>query len=97
MEIVQERAWQMSEGKPVGPTVLYFGCRNKSQDYIYPEELKNQEQDGLLTLHTAFSRDQKVKRYVTHSLRESGAAVWELLDQGAHLYVCGDAKMMAKV
>ena len=50
-----------------------------------------------MTLYTAFSRDQEQKRYVTHCLRETGAQVWQLLDQGAHLYVCGDAKMMAKV
>ena len=87
------------------------------------EELEAWEQDGLLTLHTAFSRDQVAfdfhrnsfggflscrplllycscqaeKRYVTHDLREQGTEVWKLLEQGAHLYVCGDAKMMAKV
>merc|ERR1712142_686293 len=93
---IQERAWQKSQGKPVGPTVLYFGCRNKSQDYIYQDELEDYEKDGLLTLHTAFSRDQKEKRYVTHCLRETGAAVWDLLDSGAHLYVCGDARMIGK-
>ena len=81
----------------MGPTLLYFGCRNKAQDYIYQEELEAWEEDGLLTLYTAFSRDQAEKRYVTHCLRETGAQVWQLLDQGAHLYVCGDAKMMAKV
>jgi len=93
---IQERAWQKEQGKTVGPTVLFFGCRNKEQDYIYREELEAWEQDGLLTLHTAFSRDQAEKRYVTHDLREQGGEVWKLLDQGAHLYVCGDAKMMAK-
>lgn len=93
---IQERAWQKSQGKPVGPTLLYFGCRNKTQDYIYQAELEGWEQEGLLTLYTAFSRDQEEKRYVTHCLRETGADVWQLLDQGAHLYVCGDAKMMAK-
>ena len=77
--------------------MLYFGCRNKAQDYIYQEELEGWEEDGLLTLYTAFSRDQQQKRYVTHCLKETGAEVWQLLEQGAHLYVCGDAKMMAKV
>ena len=76
--------------------MLYFGCRNKAQDYIYQEELEGWEEDGLLTLYTAFSRDQQQKRYVTHCLKETGAEVWQLLEQGAHLYVCGDAKMMAK-
>merc|ERR1712055_451312 len=61
---IQERAWQKENGKTVGPTVLFFGCRNKDQDYIYREELEAWEQDGLLTLHTAFSRDQAEKRYV---------------------------------
>jgi len=93
---IQERAWQKSQGKPVGPTLLYFGCRNKAQDYIYQTELEGWEEEGLLTLYTAFSRDQEQKRYVTHCLRETGAEVWQLLQQGAHLYVCGDAKMMAK-
>jgi len=93
---IQERAWQKSQGKPVGPTVLYFGCRNKANDYIYQEELEQLQSEGLLQLHTAFSRDQPEKRYVTNCLRETASTVWELLDQGAHLYVCGDAKMMAK-
>jgi len=93
---IQERAWQKSQGKPVGPTLLYFGCRNKAQDYIYQTELEGWQEEGLLSLYTAFSRDQEQKRYVTHCLRETGAEVWQLLQQGAHLYVCGDAKMMAK-
>jgi len=93
---IQERAWFKEQGKPVGPTVLYFGCRNKEQDYIYQEELEAWKEDGLLDLHVAFSRDQEQKRYVTHILRETGDKVWDLLQQGGHLYVCGDAKMMAK-
>jgi len=93
---IQERAWQAEQGKPVGPTVLYFGCRNKAEDFIYRDELEGWESAGVLTLHTAFSRDQAEKVYVTHRLRETKAEVWRLLQEGAHLYVCGDAKMMAK-
>ena len=53
----------------MGPTVLYFGCRNKANDYIYQEELEQLQSEGLLQLHTAFSRDQPEKRYVTNCLR----------------------------
>merc|ERR1712117_689580 len=67
---IQERAWQKSQGKPVGPTVLYFGCRNKSQDYIYQDELEKFVEDGVLSLHTAFSRDQEHKVYVSDRMRE---------------------------
>ena len=63
-KVPPQRAWQKSQGKPVGPTLLYFGCRNKSKDYIYQEELEAWEEDGVLTLFTAFSRDQAEKRYV---------------------------------
>jgi len=93
---IQERAWLKQQGKPVGPTVLYFGCRNKNLDYIYEEELEAWKSEGVLDLHVAFSRDQEEKRYVSHILRETGENVWSLLQQGGHLYVCGDAKMMAK-
>ena len=54
----QERSWQKSQGKPVGETHMFFGCRNEAIDYIYREELEAFAADGLLTLHTAFSRDQ---------------------------------------
>ena len=99
-----------SKGLIAENLVTFFACYFSS---LAREELEAWEQDGLLTLHTAFSRDQvdlgdpspvffyiscqAEKRYVTHCLREQGSEVWKLLDQGAHLYVCGDAKMMAKV
>ena len=63
---IQERALQKEQGKPVGQTHLYFGCRNKDKDFIYREEMEKYVEDGVLTLHTAFSRDQPEKIYVTH-------------------------------
>ncbi len=54
-------------------------------------------EDGVLTLHTAFSRDQAQKVYVTHLMREHKDKLWQLIGKdGAHVYICGDAKMMAK-
>merc|ERR1712165_237380 len=92
---IQERAWQKENGKTVGETHLYFGCRNKDIDYIYRDELEKYEADGVLKLHTAFSRDQGQKVYVTHRLRENAAEFWRLIgEENAHFYICGDAKMM---
>ena len=66
-------------------------------DFLYREELEKFVEDGVLTLHTAFSRDGPKKVYVTDRMRENAEALWKLIgDHGAHLYVCGDAKMMAK-
>merc|ERR1719445_2220167 len=94
---IQERALQKEQGKPVGQTHLYFGCRNKDKDFIYREELEKFVEDEVLTLHTAFSRDQEKKVYVTDRLREQMDNLWYLIGKkGAHVYVCGDAKMMAK-
>jgi len=94
---IQERSWQKEQGKPVGETHLFFGCRNKDVDFIYRDELEAYEKEGVLTLHTAFSRDQADKVYVTHRMRERSADLWRLIgEEGGHLYVCGDAKMMAK-
>ena len=94
---IQERAWHKAQGKPVGPTHLYFGCRNKDKDFIYREEMEKYVEDGVLTLHTAFSRDQPEKIYVSHRMRENVEELWHLIgEKGGHVYVCGDAKMMAK-
>lgn len=95
---IQERAWQKTEGKEVGETHLYFGCRNRDKDFIYMEELEEYAKEGgVLTLHTAFSRDQAEKRYVTHLMRENAASIWKIIgEDNGHFYICGDAKMMAK-
>ncbi len=73
----------------MGPTVLYYGCRKKTEDFLYEEELTELQEAGLLELHVAFSRDQGHKVYVQHLLLETGARVWELIKDGAHVYVCG--------
>lgn len=81
----------------MGETHLYFGCRNKAKDFIYQEEIEKYVEDGLLTLHTAFSRDQPQKIYVTDLMKTHFDKLWDLIgNKGGHVYVCGDAKNMAK-
>jgi sulfite reductase (NADPH) flavoprotein alpha-component len=80
-----------------GRNWLFFGDQCKAHDFLYREELEAMLADGILTrLDTAFSRDQPEKIYVQHRLRESAAELWSWLESGAHVYVCGDAKRMAK-
>ncbi len=94
---IQERKWQKMQEKPVGETHLFFGCRNQKIDYIYQQELEEYAAEGLITLHTAFSRDQAQKVYVTHHLKENADAVWRVIgENNGHFYVCGDAGRMAK-
>ncbi|MCL4130111.1 UNVERIFIED_CONTAM: hypothetical protein GTU68_053880 [Idotea baltica] len=94
---IQERNFYKENGKEVGKTVLYFGCRYKSQDYIYEEELKEYTGNNLLELHVAFSREQAHKVYVSHLLEQSKEEVWNIIGkENGHLYVCGDAKNMAR-
>lgn len=95
---IQERAFQKKEGKPVGETILYFGCRKESEDFLYNEELKQYLEDGTLTkLYLAFSRDQSEKVYVTHLLQKNKEEIWKVIgEQNGHIYVCGDARNMAK-
>ncbi|XP_026495068.1 NADPH--cytochrome P450 reductase isoform X1 [Vanessa tameamea] len=93
---LQERAHARASGKPVGDTILYFGCRHRDQDYIYQEELEEYEKNGDVILHTAFSRDQAQKVYVTHLLENNLDQIWDVLGKrNGHFYICGDAKNMA--
>ncbi|XP_053864121.1 NADPH--cytochrome P450 reductase isoform X1 [Malaclemys terrapin pileata] len=95
---VQERAWLKQQGKDVGETVLYYGCRHENEDYLYREELAQFHKEGALTqLNVAFSRDQAQKVYVQHLLKKNKEGVWKLIHEGnAHIYVCGDARSMAR-
>jgi sulfite reductase (NADPH) flavoprotein alpha-component len=75
---------------------LFFGEKRASHDFFYKEEWETLQKAGKLRLDTAFSRDSDQKVYVQHRLKENSREIWEWLNQGAHLYVCGDAKQMAK-
>ncbi len=67
---LQERRFQREQETVVGKSVLYFGCRNSNEDFIYREELQGYQADGTLdVLYTAFSREQAEKVYVQHRLR----------------------------
>jgi NADPH-ferrihemoprotein reductase len=80
----------IASGKPIGETVLYFGCRRKAQDFIYREELEKYHEEGAVTeLNLAFSRDQDHKVYVQHLMRNNMEKIYKLLEDGAHIYVCG--------
>lgn len=80
-----------------GNTWLFFGDQKAECDFLYKEELQAHLEDGSLSrLDTAFSRDQEEKIYVQTRMIEHAAELWQWLEEGAHFYVCGDAKRMAK-
>jgi sulfite reductase (NADPH) flavoprotein alpha-component len=75
---------------------LFFGEWNREFDFFYEEEWSFFQQQGHLQLDLAFSRDQQNKVYVQHKMLESGEEFFRWLEEGAYLYVCGDAQKMAK-
>ena len=80
-----------------GRNWLFFGERSATTDYLYREELEAMYSDGHLTrLDTAFSRDQADKVYVQDRMLEQAPLFWNWLQDGASVYVCGDASRMAK-
>jgi sulfite reductase (NADPH) flavoprotein alpha-component len=80
-----------------GQSWLFFGNPNFTQDFLYQTEWQGYLKRGVLTkISLAFSRDQSEKIYVQHRLAENGSDIFEWLESGAHLYVCGDAMRMAK-
>lgn len=80
-----------------GPTWLFFGDRHAHCDFLYRRELEAFVARGTLSrLDTAFSRDQPQKVYVQHRILAHGREVWQWMQDGAHVYVCGDATRMAR-
>jgi sulfite reductase (NADPH) flavoprotein alpha-component len=81
-----------------GKNWLFFGHQRSDCDFFYDDELNAMKTAGLLTrLSLAWSRDGEKKFYVQDRMREVGRELWTWLAEGAHLYICGDAKRMAKV
>jgi sulfite reductase (NADPH) flavoprotein alpha-component len=83
--------------KAPGRNWLFFGHQRSACDFFYEDELNAMKATGLLTrLSLAWSRDGDQKFYVQDRMREVGRDLWAWLSEGAHFYVCGDAKRMAK-
>jgi sulfite reductase (NADPH) flavoprotein alpha-component len=82
--------------KANGSNWLFFGEWHREQQFFYEDEWNDWVLEGRLRLDTAFSRDQEHKVYVQHKMLEYGKHLFDLLEKGALLYVCGDAHRMAK-
>ncbi|MDV6254095.1 assimilatory sulfite reductase (NADPH) flavoprotein subunit [Vibrio sp. EA2] len=90
---IQERENRDAEGK----NWLFFGDRTFTQDFLYQVEWQKYLKSGALSrLDVAFSRDQVEKVYVQHRILENAEQVWQWIQEGAYIYVCGDATRMAK-
>jgi len=80
-----------------GKNWLFFGHQRSDCDFFYKEELNAMKTAGVLTrLSLAWSRDGENKFYVQDRMREVGRELWNWLAEGAHFYICGDAKRMAR-
>jgi sulfite reductase (NADPH) flavoprotein alpha-component len=80
-----------------GRNWLFFGHQRSAYDFFYKDELAALKESGVLTrLSLAWSRDGEGKFYVQDRMREVGRELWAWVAEGAHIYVCGDAKHMAK-
>ena len=81
-----------------GKNWLFFGSQHEKCDFAYRKEFEAFKKEGILTrLDCAWSRDQPEKVYVQHRLLKNAVEIWKWLDaEGAHLFVCGDARRMAK-
>ena len=90
---LQERVATAATGR----NWLFFGDQHRATDYLYEEEWTQWQAEGKLArADLAFSRDQILKVYVQDRMRENAAELWSWIKNGAHFYVCGDAKRMAK-
>lgn len=90
---MQEREASEADGE----NWMFFGDQTFTQDFLYQVEWQGYLKSGLLTkMDVAFSRDQAEKIYVQDRIKENAKEVFEWLERGAHLYICGDANRMAK-
>ena len=86
-----------ARGRQGDATGCSSATRSASADFLYEDQIMDWQRRGVLhRLDLAFSRDQAEKIYVQNRMQEAAADLWQWLEEGAHFYVCGDAKRMAK-
>merc|ERR1712048_1508864 len=89
---IEQRKWQKSNGKKIGPMTLFFGGRYSKQEYYYKDEFEAFEKEGLVKCCNAWSRDQKTKVYVQHKITEESDSIWSQLGaEGSkgYFFLCG--------
>lgn len=90
---MQQRDNENAKGK----NWLFFGNQSFTEDFLYQVEWKNYYNTKLLTnIDLAWSRDQKEKIYIQDKIKENGAEIWNWINEGVYIYVCGSASNMAK-
>ncbi|MGH9802628.1 MAG: NADPH--cytochrome reductase, partial [Blastocatellia bacterium] len=93
---LQERAALKAAGNAIGRSLLFFGCRHPQQDFIYQDELSRFVEQGVTELACTFSRvEGRKKQYVQDEVYARRDDIWQMIEAGAVIYVCGDASRMA--
>ncbi|KAL8388716.1 hypothetical protein RB599_010054 [Gaeumannomyces hyphopodioides] len=97
---IQERAILHSNGQPLAPAILFYGCRNPNEDDLYSEEFEEWEKAGVVTVFKAYSRKADAShgcKYVQHRLWFERETVGDLWYKDARIYVCGSNKIAESV
>ncbi|MEU6096973.1 cytochrome P450 [Streptomyces sp. NPDC047079] len=93
---LEERAHQQEAGTQVGLSQVFVGCRHPEHDYFYRQEMQNWEQAGIAQVHTAYSAvTGHPARFVQNAIANTADSVWQAIQDGAYIYVCGDGRRMA--
>ncbi|GAA0553177.1 cytochrome P450 [Paractinoplanes ferrugineus] len=92
---IADRMVRRTAGGELAPSLCYFGCTDPEVDFLYSAELTAADRAGVVSLRPAFSRVSGSERgYVQDRIAADGDEVWQLLEDGATVYVCGDATGM---
>src|SRR4051794_27748508 len=93
---LQERAAQREQGLPTARSLLLFGCRTSLTDQLYADELRDYELQDVVRVENAYSQEPgRPGRYVQEAMLDCADEVWDLLQQGAVVLVCGNAATIA--
>lgn len=91
---LQRRDQERKDGVSLGEAMLFFGCRHPEVDHLYRDELADYAERGIATVLTGYSRHDGTCTYVQELIAQEADKVWELIEAGARVYVCGDGARM---
>jgi cytochrome P450/NADPH-cytochrome P450 reductase len=91
---LQQRDGLQQSGTKLGDALLFFGCRHPDHDYLYRDELQDYDRRGVASVYAGFSRHEGSCTYVQDLIAQEADRIWDLIERGARIYICGDGARM---
>ena len=97
---IQERATQIAAGRKVAPALMFMGCRSRTKDRLYADEIDAWVEAGAVDVRYAFSKEPEKSqgcKYIQDRLLKDKEDVLRMWGDGAKVFTCGGPEVSSSI